>query len=122
MAARTKARTMIKGARVSMSLTLILFWLQHLEALAVEIGFDPRMLGTKQIVHCTNGDDFALAERGDAIANNIQTGEIVRDHEYRQPKRLVQLLDNGVEVARGDRVQTSRRLLEKPEPGVRFHH
>src|SRR5258708_22429694 len=118
MAARTKAPTMIKGARVSMSLTLILFWLQHLEALAVEIGFDPRMVGTKQIVHWTNGDDSALAERGDAVANNIQAGEIVRDHERRQTKRLVQRLDKGIEVARGDRVQTGRRLVEKHDRGV----
>jgi hypothetical protein len=84
----------------------------------VEIGFDPRMLGTKQIVHWTNGDDFALAERGDAVANNVQAGEIVRDHEYRQPKRLVQRLDKGIEVARGDRVQTGRRLVEKHDRGV----
>ena len=38
------------------------------------------------------GDDPAVGQRGDAVADRVQAVEIVRDHEYGQPERLLQRL------------------------------
>ena len=59
------------------------FRLQHLGALAVKIGPHPGMLGSKQFAHRSDRDDLAVRERGDAVADGIQAGEIVGDHEHR---------------------------------------
>ena len=88
--------------------SLARFGLQHLGALAVEIGPHPGMLGLKQFAHRSDGDDLAVRERRDAIADGVQAGEVVGDHEHRQPERLLQCLDQGVEIAGRDRDRAPR--------------
>src|SRR6266436_8130700 len=86
MAASTKAPTTTKGARVSI---LTRLWLQHLGALAVKIGPHPGMLGLKQLAHRSDGDDLAVRQGRDAIADGIEAGEVMGDHEQdRKSTRL----------------------------------
>src|ERR1700730_17431364 len=58
-------------------LSSIRFWLQHQGALAMKIGLDPRVLRTKQLGHRPDGNDLAVGQCRDAIANGVQAGEIV---------------------------------------------
>ncbi|MEA2909378.1 MAG: hypothetical protein QOJ15_1459 [Bradyrhizobium sp.] len=47
----------------------------------MEVRLDPWVIGTEQLAHRADCNDFAVSERGDAVANGIQAGEIVGDHE-----------------------------------------
>jgi len=40
------------------------------------------------------------------------------DHEHRQPQSFLKCLDQGVEIARRNRIQTRRRLVEKHDRGI----
>ena len=71
----------------------------------MKIGPHPGMLGLKQVAHRSDGDDLAVGQRRDAIADGIQAGEVMGDHEHRQPQRFLQCLDQGVEIACGDRIE-----------------
>jgi hypothetical protein len=71
------------------------------------------MLGLKQFAHRSDGDDLAVGQRCDAVADGIEAGEVMGDHEDRQAQRLLQCLDQGVEIAGGDRIQPRGRLVEK---------
>src|SRR6185503_19496350 len=113
MAASTKAPTTTNGARVSISLAR--FRLQHLGTLAMKIGPYPGMLGLKQFAHRSDGDDLAVGQRSDAVADGIEAGEVMGDHEHREPQRLLQCLDQGVEIAGGNRIQPRSRLVEKDD-------
>ena len=76
----------------------------------MKIGPHPGMLGLKQFAHRSDRDDLAVRECCDAVADGIQAGEIMGDHEHRQPQRFLQCLDQDIEIARRDRVQTRCRL------------
>src|ERR1700730_15242636 len=116
IAARTKAPTLIKGARVSIVSTR--FWLQHQGALAMEVRLDPWVIGTKQLAHRPDRNEFAGSERRDAVANGIQAGKIMGDHEDCQSEGFLQRFDQIVEVPRRDGIQSRRRLSEKHDCGV----
>src|SRR5258708_1070599 len=107
---------MTKGARVSISSAR--FGLQHLGTLAVEIGPYPGMLGLKQFAHRSDGDDLAVRQRRDAVADGIQAGEVMGDHEHRQPQCFLQCLDQDIEFARRNGIQTRGRLVEKHDRGI----
>src|SRR3974377_2561038 len=110
MSASTKAATMTKGARVSISSAR--FGLQHLRALAVEIGPHPWMAGLKKFMHGPDRDDLAIRQRRNAVANGVEAGEIMGHHEYRHPQRFLQGPDQRIEIARRDRGQSRGRLIE----------
>src|SRR5258707_1394421 len=108
MAASTKAPTTTKGARVSISLAR--FELQHQGALAVKIGPHPGMLGLKQFAHRPDRHYLAVSKGRHAVANGVEAGEVMGDHEHRQPQRFLQRLDQHVEIARGYRVEPRSRF------------
>ena len=85
----------------------------------MEVRLDPWMFGTKQFAHRTDRNDFAVGERCNAIANSIQAGKVMGDHEDRQPERLLQRSDQIIEVAGRDRVQPGCRLVKKNNCGVK---
>ena len=62
------------------------------------------MFGSKQLAHRPDGDDLAVGERGNPVADGIEAGEIMGDHEHREPQGLLQGLYQGVEIAGGDRI------------------
>src|ERR1700730_17818522 len=103
IAASTKAPTTRKGARVSIFLARL--WLQHLGALAVEIGPYPGMLGLTQLAPRSDGGALSVRQRRDAIADGIEARKVMGDHEYGQPQRFLQGLDQGVEIAGRDRIE-----------------
>src|SRR5665213_667102 len=70
-------------------LSSIRLWLHHQGALAMKVGPPPRVIRTKQLGHRPNGNNLAVGQCGDAIADGVQAGEIVRDHEDRQPERVM---------------------------------
>ena len=76
------------------------------------------MLGLQQFAHRADGDDLAVGQRRDAVADGIEARKIMGDHEHRQPQRLLQGLDQRVEIAGGDRIQTRGRLVEKHDCGI----
>src|ERR1700730_12363827 len=116
IAARTKAPTMIKGARVSMISTR--FWLQHQGALSVKVRLDPWMIGMKQFAHRTDRNDLAVGQCCNAIANRVQAGQVMGHHEDGQPKGLLQCPDQIVEVARCEGIKPGGRFVEKHDGGI----
>src|ERR1700738_5452495 len=107
---------MIKGARVSIVSTRL--WLQHQGALAMEVRLDPWVIGMEQLAHRTDRNDFAVSERGDAVADGIQAGKIMGDHEDGQSECFLECLDQIVEVARRYGIQPRCGLVEKHDCGV----
>jgi len=67
----------------------------------------------KQLAHRSDGDDLAVRQCRDAVADGIQAGEVVGDHEHRQPQSFLQCLDQRIEIARRNRVQARGWLVEK---------
>src|SRR3984885_6482474 len=116
IAASTKVPTMIKGARVS--IVSARFWLQHQGAFAVEVGLDPGVIGTKQLSHYADRNDFAVGECRDPITNRVQTGKVVGHHKDGQSERFLQRPDQVVKVARRNGIEPRCRLVEKYDPGV----
>jgi hypothetical protein len=71
------------------------------------------MIALKQVAHRPDRDNLAVGQRGDAIADRVETGEIMGDHEHGQTERLLQRLDQRIEIAGRDRVQPRGRLVEE---------
>src|SRR5688572_13857619 len=91
-------------AVVSMVISTLVSWrcCTLLAAGAAEIGLHPGMWRLKDVRHRTDGDDLTRCQCGDAVADGVQTVEVVRDHEHRQAKGLLQRLDQRVELRCGD--------------------
>ena len=60
-------------------------------------------------------DDLSVCERGNPIALDFQAIEIVCNHKYCEIERLLQGLDQRIEVAGRNRVQPRRRLVKKQD-------
>ena len=78
----------------------------------MKIGPHPGMRRLKQFAHRSDGDDLAVRQCRDAVADGIQAGEIVRDHEHRQSQCFLQCLDQHIEIARpaiGSSPRSARR-------------
>src|SRR6516165_6650512 len=87
-------------------------------ALALEIGLHPWMLGGEHSCDGTFSDNFTISEGGDAVADCVETIEIVSHHKDGQAERLLKCLDKRVEVAGRDRIEARRRLVEKDDLGI----
>jgi len=72
----------------------------------------------QQFTHRPDRDDLAVGQRRHAVADRIEAGEVVGDHEHGQSQRLLQRLDQGVEIAGGDRIEPRGRLVEKHDRGI----
>jgi len=84
----------------------------------MEVGLHPWMIATEQFAHGADGHDFTVSECCDTVANRIQAGEIMGDHEDRQPKRRLQCLDEFIELARRDGIETGCRFVKKHDGGI----
>ena len=82
---------------------------------AVEIGFEPRIVGTQEFFDFPDGDDLAVAEHRDPVADGEQAVEIVRDHEHREAERFLQRGDEIVEIAGRNRIEARGRLVEEDD-------
>src|ERR1700733_14780949 len=51
-------------------------------AFAAEVGFEPRMLGREHGLDRAGRDHTALRQHGDAVADRVQTVEVMGDHEH----------------------------------------
>ena len=81
--------------------------------LTAEISLHPRMFASEHRFDRAFGDDLAVGERRDAVADIVQAVEIVRHHEDGKPQGLLQGPDQGIEIAGGDRIEARGRLVEK---------
>jgi len=63
--------------------------------------------------------DGLIGKRCDAIANRSQRVEIMCDHEDGEAERLLECPDQRIELARGDRVESGGRLIQKQEGGIK---
>ena len=79
----------------------------------MEIGAQPGVIGGQHLLDVTGGDDLAVGERGDAVADGIEAVEVVGDHEHRQAERLLQRRDELVEFGRADRIEAGGRLVKE---------
>src|SRR5579864_3163462 len=77
---------------------------------AAEVGLHPGMLAGEHRRHRTTDHDLAVSEHRDAVANLIETVEVMGDHEDREAKSLLQGLDQSVEIGGGDRIEPGGRL------------
>jgi hypothetical protein len=55
----------------------------------MEVSLHPWVIGKKQLGHRPDGNDFSVSKRRDAIADGIQAGEVMANHEDRQPQRFL---------------------------------
>ena len=62
--------------------------------------------------------ELALRQDADAVAYGVEALQIVRDHEDGELERLLQGSDQLVEIARGNRIEAGRRLVEEYELGI----
>ena len=76
------------------------------------------MLGRQQGLDRTGSDDAAFRENRDAVANRVQTVEIVGDHENAQAQRTLQRPDQFVELSGADRIESGRRFIEENNAGI----
>src|SRR5574337_3072 len=86
--------------------------------LPMEIGFEPWIVGTQEFFNLSNGDDLAMAQHRDAVADGEQAVEVVGDHEDGEAKRLLQRGDEVVEIASRDRIEPGGRLVQKDDVGI----
>src|SRR4029079_11835184 len=78
---------------------------------------DPRVAGLLQPVDAVD-DDLAIDKHRDAPADREQRRQVVRDDHDRDAETLVQLSDQRIDAARGDRVEVRRRLVEKEDSRI----
>src|SRR5690242_1335537 len=81
-------------------------------ARAVKILVNPRMIVLEKLFQGAY-PDFLVDQHRDAVADREQAVEVVRHHEYGQAKAALQIADQFVEGAGGDRIETGGRLVEK---------
>src|SRR3954470_13798032 len=94
IAARTKAPTMTKGARVSMVDILFLSsQMKHLCPGAVEIGSHPGMFRCQDRRQRPDGGDLAVGKGCDPVADGGERVEVMRDHEDREAECSLQRPD-----------------------------
>src|SRR5436190_21369418 len=75
---------------------------------------DPRVAGLQEPVDAVD-DDLAVDEYRDAPADREQRRQVVRHENDGDAEAPVQLLDQRVDAARGDRVEVRGRLVEKED-------
>src|SRR6185312_2078602 len=83
-------------------------------ARAGEIFVNPRILVLQQFLDRADLD-LLVHQHGDAVGGGAQSVDVMRDHEYGQSQTLLQIADKLIELRRGGRLETRRRLIEKKQ-------
>src|SRR5512139_240328 len=82
-------------------------------SLSVEVSAQPRMRGCEHGLHGPGGNHLVIGQYRDAVADRMQTVEVVRHHEHCQPQCSLQRRDKAVELTRTDRIKARRRLVQE---------
>src|ERR1022692_4973378 len=77
----------------------------------------PRLVGLHQLIQRPDGD-FLVDKNGDSVADGKERGQIVCNDEDGDPQALVQLEDQRVDAAGGERIEIRGRLIKKKNPRV----
>src|SRR6185312_4779318 len=83
-------------------------------ARAGEIFVNPRILVLQQFLDRADLD-LLVHQNGDAVGGGAQRVDVMRDHEHGKPEALLQIADKLIELRRGNRIETRRRLIEKKQ-------
>src|SRR3954451_8623878 len=86
--------------------------------LAVEISFEPGVIGSQHRLDSSRRDDAPAAQCGNSVAYCMKTVQIMGYHEHRKAQSSLKCGDQVIEFAGPDRVEARGRLVEEQDLGV----
>ena len=87
-------------------------------ARAVEIFLDPRMAGGDQFGNRSDRDDALVRDHCHAVADFVESIEIVGNEEHRQAERFLEVAGQPVKLGRADRIETGGGFIEEQQFGI----
>src|SRR5690349_10301977 len=80
-----------------------------------EVALHPGMVEVEHILKRALDENAVVGKHGNAVGNGVQAVEVMSDHEHGDSERVLERVDQFVELGGADRVEAGGRLVEEDD-------